>query len=290
MFIERWLGRRQTGRHAWESPALVPLSGERHHLAPEARLATGIFTRGRPDSAYNGDAIAVVRPHDEADLVTQGILAVVCDAMDTTEDAERASQLALDHVVRAARDVTRDPHLGLARALITAHTALVSDGTMSGVACTALLVHRGMACCAHVGNTRCYLVRSGELYTMTEDHSHAVALVRQGILTFDEARAHPGRLQLTRALGHGNEVEVATWPAPLEVLPGDRFLVCSDGVSDALSHAEIRDVVCSNGAQRACEVLVERARSAGSADNRSAAIVSMHAGPTRPPGTDAPLA
>ncbi|MBL8983748.1 MAG: serine/threonine-protein phosphatase [Gemmatimonadetes bacterium] len=290
MFIERWLGRSKPERHAWTAPMLVPLSGERHHLVPEARLTTGSFTQGGPDSAYNGDAIAVVRPHDEAHLATQGILAVVCDAMDATEHAERASVLARDTVVRAARDVTRDPHVGLARALASAHAALVSAGSVKGVACTALLVHRGMACCAHVGNTRCYLARSGELYVMTEDHSHAITLVRQGILTFDEARTHPGRLQLTRALGHTDGIEVATWPAPLEVLPGDRFLVCSDGVSDALSHAEIRDIVCSTGAQRACEVLVERARRAGCADNLSAAMISMHAGPTRPPAIDTPLA
>ena len=268
---------------------LVRLAGAPHHLVPEPRISTGVFSQGGGDGQYNGDAIAVVRPRDDAHLAAQGILAVVCDAMDTSEAAGRASRHALAHLVGAARDVTRDPHVGLARAIAAAHPALVAAGSTGGVACTALLVHRGMAYCAHVGNTRCYLVRGGELYVMTEDHSHDGALVHQGLLTFDEARVHPGRRQLTRAMGRGHATEAATWPAPLEVLPGDRFLVCSDGVSDVLSHADIRDCMAGHGPQRACEALVERARSAGSADNLSAAIVSMLGGAVGAPGADLPL-
>lgn len=289
MFIERWLGRRQPERHPWSAPVLVPLPGERHHLVPEARISTGAATRSGRDSAFNGDAIAVVHPRDDAHLALQGVLAVVCDGMDASEDAERTSRVAMDHVLVATREVTRDPHVGMARAMATAHAALIASGATRGVACTALLVHRGMACCAHVGNARCYLARDGELYLMTEDHSVAMVHVRRGDLTFDEAREHPDRHRLTRALGHGREIEAATWPAPMEIFPGDRLLVCSDGVSDALTHADIRNIVCGSVPQAACEALVERARRAGSTDNLSAAIVVMDAGPTRPtPNADAP--
>jgi len=106
-----------------------------------------------------------------------------------------------------------------------------------GTTLTTLLVRGHTAVVAHVGDSRAYLWRSGELIPLTQDHSLPGELVRLGQISPEEAEHHPQRHVLIRAVGTAAEVEVDC--RRLEILPADTFLLCTDGVSNAVSEAEL---------------------------------------------------
>lgn len=127
---------------------------------------------------------------------------------------------------------------------------------------------------ANIGDSRAYVLKRGELIQITEDHSLVEQMVREGELTPEEAENHPKRHVLTRALGIDPDVEVDLW----EVLPvvGDRFLLCSDGLVNEVSNAEIAEVLrgFEDGRAAAAE-LVRRARAHGGSDNITLVIVDV---------------
>jgi protein phosphatase len=145
-----------------------------------------------------------------------------------------------------------------------------------GTTCTALVLRHGLAYCAHVGDSRLYLVRDGEIFLMTEDHSAVMHLVKSGAISPAEARHHPDKNVIVRALGGRPKVEVSAWPKPLGVRPGDRFVLCSDGLYDLVEDIEIRGAALSYMPQVACERLVALARERGGPDNISVGILAMN--------------
>ena len=126
------------------------------------------------------------------------------------------------------------------------------------------------------GDSRCYLVRAPDLL-MTEDHSAVMAMVRDGALSRDQAREHPDKNVISRALGSHREVEVTVWPRPFVVRPGDRFLLCSDGLYDVLRDEEVLEAVRDLPPHDGCARLVELARERGAPDNVSVVIVALPA-------------
>jgi len=119
---------------------------------------------------------------------------------------------------------------------------------------------------ANVGDSRAYVFAHGDLTQLTEDHSVAEELVRQGQISPDEVDTHPQRHILTRALGIFPEVEVDVW----EVLPyvGDRLLLCSDGLVREIADDQIASVLRRlSDPSQAAQDLVARARAAGGSDN-----------------------
>ncbi len=254
----------------------------------EERVQTGIATDTGCVREVNEDAIAVIRPAGTEALAAQGVLAVVCDGMGGHEAGEVASRLAMEAYTRTAVNQADDCHVLLARAMEAANRAVVDAASREprlkgmGTTCTAILLRRGVAWCAHVGDSRCYLLRDGELFLMTEDHSAVMELVRRGEITAAQARNHPEKNVISRALGSRHDVPVTTWPQPMVVRPGDRFVLCSDGLYDLVSDDEIRDLVQAGQPQEACDNLVALARSHGGYDNISVAILAMGDGPSRP--------
>jgi protein phosphatase len=129
---------------------------------------------------------------------------------------------------------------------------------------------------AHVGDSRAYLYRSGELTRLTDDHSWVHEQVAAGILTEDEAKTHPLKNVVTRALGGGPSVSPDL--RELEFSPGDIFLFCSDGLTTMLSDEEIRDTVAADekkGAEELCQDLVDLANSKGGVDNITVVFVRI---------------
>jgi protein phosphatase len=287
MFFSRLFGRTPAVRPTMELsvPGPGPVAA-----APGSRLMTALATDPGCVREVNEDAVTVVRPDTEGGL-DRGVLAVVCDGMGGHEAGEVASRLAIEAYVRCALDKAKDPHMLLARAMEAANAAVIEAAEREprlkgmGTTCTALLLRNGLAYCAHVGDSRCYMFRDGELFLMTEDHSAVMELVRKGMLTLEEARHHPDKNVISRALGSVRNVPVTTWPTPLLVRPGDQFLVCSDGLYDMLSDNEIRDVMAVAAPQDACDSLVARARASGGFDNISVAILSMQSPATAPRAT-----
>ncbi len=133
-----------------------------------------------------------------------------------------------------------------------------------------LLAPRGRAWVAHVGDSRLYRLRGGALSRVTEDHSLVGELVRAGRITEDEARTHPRRNQLQRALGVGGTVQVAL--RELDYLPGDRYLICSDGMWGAIEEEEIARILGGRDPETAVRELIERSVYVDGSDNSTVQV------------------
>jgi protein phosphatase len=212
---------------------------------------TGLVREDNQDTAYAGP----------------GLLAV---ADGYGPEGARASTLAVD----ALKALTGPPRAPLAKAVAKAVAEAnrsIAGLAGSGTTLTALLWSGAELTLAHVGDSRAYLLRGGDLRRLTTDHSHVRTLVDEGRLTEDEAAAHPQRALLTRALGGGEGDGPDVSPRQAE--PGDRYLLCTDGLSAVLGEAEIRRVlVAAEGPDAAVRELVASARRAGAPDNIAVAV------------------
>ncbi len=143
-----------------------------------------------------------------------------------------------------------------------------------GTTCTALLIHDGRASIAHVGDTRCYLIRRGEMQQLTEDHSLVMEQVRQGLISKDDEAVQSGQNILTRSLGTSAEVKIDVDEHP--VFPGDVLLLCSDGLGKELSDEEVLHVVNETPEpERLAKRLIELANAAGGRDNITVAVARL---------------
>ncbi len=249
-------------------------------LPAEARVVIGMATDPGCVRDGNEDTVRIVRPPAEA-AEQNGLLALVCDGMGGHAAGETASRIAADAIAREYAHHDKDPGQALSRAVRHANRAVFdaaqSDPKLAGMGttCTALVLKDGLAWCAHVGDSRCYLVRGGEIFLMTEDHSAVMALVREGALSRDEARQHPDKNVISRALGSHKDVDVTSWPQPFVVRPDDRFLLCSDGLYDVTKDEEVRDITRDAPPYEACARLVALARERGAPDNVSVIILAL---------------
>lgn len=282
MFLRRLFGRAASPavssvKLTQELGVVVDASGARTVLDSETGVATdtGCVRTG------NEDSILVYRPDAPEDRASIGVLAVVCDGMGGHEGGEVASRLAIEAIVKHFAEDSSNPAASLERAVTKANRAVFDAAEHNeslkgmGTTCTALLVKGHHAYCSHVGDSRLYLVRDREIFLMTEDHSEVMELVRRGVISREEARHHPDKNVILRALGVRREVQVASWPQAFGVRAHDRFLVCSDGLYDLVEDADILDAVLSHEPQAACDHLVALARAHGGFDNISVGILSM---------------
>jgi len=248
---------------------------------PEMRVDIGTLSDVGCVREVNEDSIRVVRPTNPNELTKRGILVAVADGMGGHNAGEIASRLAVEVVVQRYADETQDPGNALAQSIEQANRIIVDAAskdaryTGMGTTCTALLLRGGLAYCAHVGDSRLYLVRGNDILLMTEDHSAVMDMVKRGTITAEEARHHPDKSVIVRALGARADVEVATWEKPLSVRPGDTFLICSDGLYDVVEDNELFDAMRGVSPQLACERLVELARQRGGPDNITVGIISV---------------
>jgi protein phosphatase len=126
---------------------------------------------------------------------------------------------------------------------------------------------------AHVGDSRCYLIREGKLEQLTTDHSMAQEMVRRGMISAEEAIGHAWRHIIINALG-GSEPGVQVETRQLTVQAGDRLLVCSDGLTDLISNQELGAILeAEQEPQDACRRLVDAANERGGRDNSTALVV-----------------
>jgi len=294
-FLRRLFGRSRKGtpvpstrptRELQTPPALdvaasAGTAGTCDKAVPELCVKIGTLSDVGCVRELNEDSIRVIQPTDPNELAQRGILVVVADGMGGHNAGEIASQLAVEVVVQRYADDTKEPGSALANALEQANRVIVDAASRDvrysgmGTTCTALVLRGGLAYCAHVGDSRLYLARGNDIFLMTEDHSALMHLVRQGTITADEARHHPDKSVIVRALGARDDVDVATWEKPLPVRPGDTFLMCSDGLYDLVEDEEIKQIVMLGDPQPACENLIALAKERGGHDNITVGIVSL---------------
>jgi protein phosphatase len=199
-------------------------------------------------------------------------LLVIADGMGGHRGGEVASQLAVERMGELFDSVTDDPP-GLLRAAFEGANSRIFDAAnrdveLAGMGTTgvAILFDGGeTAHVAHVGDSRAYRMRDGQLEQVTDDHSLVGELVRRGQLTAEEARVHPQSNEILRALGTQPDVEVEISEADLRA--GDCFLLCSDGLSGMLPDAEIAEVLTEASPDDAVAKLIALANEAGGTDN-----------------------
>lgn len=223
-----------------------------------------------------------VRAVNQDWLLTEGDLAAVADGMGGRSGGEVASRLAVDALREAfAADPTAPGLVEAVRranAAVWAHAEAHPDLTGMGttIAAVARVSDGGddHLAVVNVGDSRAYLLQDGQLSRLTADHSLVADLVRAGALSEDEARTHPERHVLTLAVGVGPDVE----PHAVEAVPapGDRLLLCSDGLFNELPDDEITAVLAAvaDPAEAAAR-LVERANEAGGHDNITAVVLDV---------------
>jgi PPM family protein phosphatase len=220
----------------------------------------------------NEDALLVGEGEDET-------LFVVADGIGGFEAGEVASSLAVDVLKDLQPDEPFKAAIGEANRRIVA--AGRGDEKLSGMGTTVVAIRFGgkqgepVAEVAHVGDSRAYLMRGGDMNPITEDHSLVAELVRSGDLTRDQAAEHPQKNLITRALGADEEVDVDTATLPIEA--GDRILLCSDGLSDMVSEAGISEILADSpdDPERAARVLLSAALDAGGNDNITIVVVDV---------------
>jgi protein phosphatase len=154
--------------------------------------------------------------------------------------------------------------------------AMEADETLRGMATTAaaLIVGRGKPVVAHVGDSRVYLWRAGRLRQLTEDHSWVSEQIRAGVLTESDARRHPWRNVVTRALSGGDDPDVDV--AAIDVQAGDRLLLCSDGLSGVVAPDAVEAIITdSTSLEASCQALIDAANAAGGPDNITVALLQV---------------
>ncbi|MGZ8636837.1 MAG: protein phosphatase 2C domain-containing protein, partial [Actinomycetota bacterium] len=150
-----------------------------------------------------------------------------------------------------------------------------------GTTLTAALLEDGALRLAHVGDSRAYLLRDGELHLVTEDHTLVRRMVQAGEITAEEAETHPHRNILTRALGVDGIIDVDE--GILELREGDRVLLCTDGLTGMVRAEEIRAVLAGQpDPQEAVDLLVRAANRAGGVDNITALLLVVRGGDPTP--------
>ena len=223
-------------------------------------------------------------------------LYVVADGMGGHAAGEVASKLAVEVIEAFIRD-TRDADLNrtwpfpydtalsldgnrLKAAFRLANrrlgTAMDADDTLRGMATTAaaVLITNGAPVIAHVGDSRVYRFRGGELVQLTEDHSWVGEQVRAGVLSDADARRHPWRNVVTRALSGGDDPHVEV--TEIEVRTNDLLLICSDGLSGVVPREKLETIVSSTaGLDETCQALIAAANDAGGPDNITVAMLKV---------------
>lgn len=222
-------------------------------------------------------------------------LFVVSDGMGGEAHGEVASALAVETIVKHCMDgvsnpatsLYGDPHPGLgdrtrrlASAVHLANRKIFQSAAEHpeqhgmGATLTAAWIDDAKLSVAHVGDSRAYLLRSGTLQQLTNDHSLVAEQVRRGILTAAEADQSEMQSVLLRALGTHEQVDVEAGENPL--FPGDILLLCSDGLTRMVTEPEIAGTVqVETSPQKAAEKLIELANDNGGADNITVIVVRL---------------
>lgn len=201
-------------------------------------------------------------------------LLIVADGMGGYQGGEIAAQLAVstirDFIIRNKQ--REDYESLLVDAIAEANIAVVAESKTDddlksmGTTVVCVLVIGDRAIVAHVGDSRCYLWREEGLRQITRDHSLVADLVREGVLSPEDAKVHPERSAVTRAIGAFSSVEAEI--DLVDLVGGDKLLICTDGLTNMLEDDQIASSIHSGGdCKTECENLVALANEAGGHDN-----------------------
>ena len=216
----------------------------------------------------NEDSLTVIEPQTF----------VVADGMGGAQAGEVASQLLVEvvKIVLAEIPAPWDEKI-LSRAILAANEKILDTARQNaeyrgmGTTATILSLNGAQGYFAHVGDSRLYLLRSGTLRQLTEDHSYVETLVRRGELTAEAARTHPMKNVLTQAVGAMDDIHVDAGNFPVQ--GGDIFLLCTDGLTNMVDDATIAKILQT--AENPADVLIDAALAAGGRDNVTVIVAGV---------------
>lgn len=222
--------------------------------------------------------VGCVRPHNEDSYLVQSPLFCVCDGMGGHAAGEVASSIAVETIAKTAPQSADAARLAAA---VEAANAAVIEAALNGLGkpgmgCTATCayIENDTLAIAHVGDSRAYLLHEGTLIRVTRDHSYVEELVDAGEITADEARVHPNRSVITRALGSDPAMYADHFTLHIE--EGDRLILCSDGLSSMIPDSDIENIATQSSSAQICvDNLVDAALAAGGHDNVTVVVVDL---------------
>ena len=222
--------------------------------------------------------VGLVRSHNEDSFLLRAPLFAVSDGMGGHAAGEVASSITVEVIGEKGPATADDVLLGAA---VEAANQAVIKGAEEGIGkpgmgCTAsaVLIEGNKMAVAHVGDSRVYVLRHGTLVRVTHDHSYVEELVDSGQITADEARTHPSRSVITRALGSDPDMYADHFS--LEINTGDRVIICSDGLSGMVPDSEIEALAVSSATpQQAADNLTAAALTAGGSDNVTVVVIDV---------------
>ena len=230
---------------------------------------------------YSVQSQAGLRPNNEDAAFTSPRILALADGMGGHAAGEVAASLVVAELATLDQVEISDPLVDLreaalrGNAAIANHVAAHPEHQGMGTTLTAMLFMGDNLGLVHVGDSRAYLMRDGSLTQITRDDTLIQHLIDEGRLTYEEARSHPQRSMVLKVLT-GREVEPSV--KTLQAKPRDRYLICSDGLSDYAPLDAISDVLSLPNPQRCTQALIRLALQRGSQDNISCIVADVVGG------------
>lgn len=250
-------------------PASRPSDSSR--IAGSARSTGALAWGSRTD-------VGRVREHNEDSYLINFPLFAVADGMGGHAAGEVASTIAISSLAECG--ITKADPYALGAAVEQANREVIAGAQRGmgragmGTTCTAVVIEGNRMAVGHVGDSRAYLLHGGKLLRVTHDHSFVEELVEAGEITPEEARVHPNRSVITRALG--NDPNMRADAFTVDVTAGDRVLLCSDGLSSMITDAAIEEIMVSSPKPQGCaDRLVDQALDAGGLDNVTVIVIDV---------------
>lgn len=232
---------------------------------------------------WNLSDVGCVRAQNEDTCFSQSdgevSLGIVCDGMGGANAGEIASQLALDTFIKVLQEQTAPPKELMRQALDQANRTVFCYGwehpgcSGMGTTLVAALILGEDSYILNIGDSRAYSIRPQEIRQITRDHSLVAELVRAGQITSEQAKHHPRKNIITRALGTDQHVTGDLYLH--KVSPGEFLLLCSDGLSNELQDSELQELVLEGPPEEGCRRLIDAALARGAHDNVTAVLIHI---------------
>lgn len=254
-------------------------------VTEDAREALGgkLSTVALPIESFGVSHQGCVRDHNEDNYLIepQTGLWVVADGMGGHEAGEVASASIVDHlatigIASSAPDLRARFEDRLSRANAEIRDISRSRGITIGSTFAALLAMDGRFACLWAGDSRIYLVRNGSIFQVSKDHTEVQELLDRGMISAEEARTWPRRNVITHAVGVSDELEIDFQQG--ELMPGDVFVLGTDGLTAHVSDAEIEAAAGSATPRAACQTLLDTVLARGGTDNVTIVLVKIGGG------------
>jgi serine/threonine protein phosphatase PrpC len=224
------------------------------------------------------------------------LLMVVADGMGGHMHGEVAAQISVqvltEYFQRLAKPRLSDPQAFLNDTILRAHFAINDYAVehdlleIPHTTCVAVVVQDGTACWAHVGDSRLYYFSEGKLISRTEDHTAVAHLVREGLISEEEALTHPDRNKVSNCLG-GYMAPVVECSMPMPMHDADTILLCSDGIWGSVTIPEIGAILQAYSLEDAVRHLMDHAEFRGGENGDNLSLVTMTWGEPNKPGAEA---